>query len=56
MNGNYRKYSKDVTITIVRPHSLGQSVEWKPEKKPDALNIFDTGPTRWGNQLNGNAT
>ena len=37
-----------------RPHSLGQSVEWKLAlmKRDRCLTI--AGPTRWGNQLNGN--
>ena len=37
-----------------KPHSLGQSVEWKPVLY--ALSCFQPvkSPTRWGNQLNGN--
>ena len=41
--------------TEMRPHSLGQSVEWKPCRSISArVSNFISGPTRWGNQLNGN--
>ena len=36
------------------PHSLGQSVEWKQEDKQNCTAGRFIGPTRWGNQLNGN--
>ena len=37
------------------PHSLGQSVEWKLSRSLLHLwLLLDEGPTRWGNQLNGN--
>ena len=37
------------------PHSLGQSVEWKhPQWIADHCTSYHHGPTRWGNQLNGN--
>ena len=38
-----------------RPHSLGQSVEWKlGSPSSDTSHLEIKGPTRWGNQLNGN--
>ena len=37
-----------------RPHSLGQSVEWKQVQAVSASDFLHLGPTRWGNQLNGN--
>ena len=37
-----------------RPHSLGQSVEWKHRNRSNDWTTVDMGPTRWGNQLNGN--
>ena len=37
------------------PHSLGQSVEWKLGLPSFAVVVsWSLGPTRWGNQLNGN--
>ena len=38
----------------LRPHSLGQSVEWKRMKDKKLQASCIGGPTRWGNQLNGN--
>ena len=40
-----------------RPHSLGQSVEWKLAfHRVRRDHCVGVGPTRWGNQLNGNPT
>ena len=36
------------------PHSLGQSVEWKHSPGAGSGSAGVGGPTRWGNQLNGN--
>ena len=38
----------------LKPHSLGQSVEWK-RLIDDLMRLgLSLSPTRWGNQLNGN--
>ena len=41
--------------TITGPHSLGQSVEWKLPYRLPIPDRMSQGPTRWGNQLNGNS-
>ena len=38
-----------------KPHSLGQSVEWKLYPLLNLLFYNINSPTRWGNQLNGNS-
>ena len=38
-----------------KPHSLGQSVEWKLYPLLNLLYYKINSPTRWGNQLNGNS-
>ena len=40
-------------VELCRPHSLGQSVEWK-RFLSSLARWLGLGPTRWGNQLNGN--
>ena len=44
------------TSHVLGPHSLGQSVEWKQHRKNLVFLLRESfhGPTRWGNQLNGN--
>ena len=57
LNGNLNaKLGRTEGVGASRPHSLGQSVEWKQATTtPDPLCAFlAQGPTRWGNQLNGN--
>ena len=44
------------TRTTPGPHSLGQSVEWKRDFDDRKSSVSGGGPTRWGNQLNGNFT
>ena len=56
LNGNYRPGVPRLP-NWKGPHSLGQSVEWKPSKSEVAhepVHLSCQGPTRWGNQLNGN--
>ena len=48
-------FSPPQRLGITGPHSLGQSVEWKLEDNQyRMIPYFKPGPTRWGNQLNGN--
>ena len=56
LNGNNVKFSRQLVADILCPHSLGKSVEWKPDRSvpPPAYAFYV--PTRWGNQLNGNVT
>ena len=56
LNGN-TDYFIDSRDTTGWPHSLGQSVEWKHFLIRNCCMPFKlkTGPTRWGNQLNGNS-
>ena len=53
LNGNAISPAPIDGLPLIKPHSLGQSVEWKLQKPP-RLVFVNIGPTRWGNQLNGN--
>ena len=58
LNGNKCGTLAVLHRTLKWPHSLGQSVEWKPEISHAAQGLPEfswAGPTRWGNQLNGNS-
>ena len=55
LNGNPRCFLRSGCWSH-GPHSLGQSVEWKQGRCliPQTRYMCGRGPTRWGNQLNGN--
>ena len=54
LEGRVRMRSLPIAGQGSGPHSLGQSVEWKLNKLSRAIVWAKGGPTRWGNQLNGN--